>query len=281
MKSLVCLIVMIFISVSVVAMDTKVTIVGENITIKEVFEQIETQSKFTIAYNQTKFNVGQIVDRQIKSGTVEDILNRVLKNSGAIYTVKGSHIIIKAKENQKRSSAKPTQTIRGVVADEASGQPIPYATVILLNTEPTIGVTTDSLGRFKFESIPIGRYDIEVSSLGYESNITKEVLLISAKESFREIRLKEQVLQLDEVVVRPSISKEKPLNNMALAGGRMLSVEEANRFAGGFDDPARLASSFAGVAGNFATNSLSIHGNSPQFIQWKLEGVEIPFFGTE
>ena len=276
MKSLVCLLGMIFISVSVVAMDTKITIAGKNITIKEVFEQIEAQSKFTIAYNQTKFNAEQIVDRQIKSGTVENILNRVLKNSGAIYTVKGSHIIIKAKESPKRSSAKPTQTIRGVVADEASGQPMPYATVILLNTEPTIGVTTDSLGRFKFESIPIGRYDIEVSSLGYESNITKEVLLISAKESFREIRLKEQMLQLDEVVVRPSISKEKPLNNMALAGGRMLSVEEANRFAGGFDDPARLASSFAGVAGNLATNSLSIHGNSPQFIQWKLEGVEIP-----
>ena len=34
---------------------------------------------------------------------------------------------------------------------------------------------------------------------------------------------------------------------MAVAGARMLSVEEASRYAGGFDDPARLVASFAGV----------------------------------
>jgi hypothetical protein len=40
-------------------------------------------------------------------------------------------------------------------------------------------------------------------------------------------------------------------------------------------DPARTASMFAGVATGGATNGISIHGNSPQMLQWRVEGVEI------
>jgi hypothetical protein len=56
----------------------------------------------------------------------------------------------------------------------------------------------------------------------------------------------------------------------------MLSVEEASRYAGGYDDPARLVSAFAGVDGSVSSNGISIRGNSPQFLQWRLEGVEVP-----
>ena len=63
---------------------------------------------------------------------------------------------------------------------------------------------------------------------------------------------------------------------MAITGGRMISMEEASRFANGFDDPARLSSAFAGVAGEVGTNAVAIRGNSPQYTQWRLEGVEIP-----
>ena len=63
---------------------------------------------------------------------------------------------------------------------------------------------------------------------------------------------------------------------MAATGARMLSVEEASRYAGGLDDPARLVSSFAGVAANLSSNGISIHGNAPHLLQWKMEDVEIP-----
>ncbi|MGN1376140.1 MAG: TonB-dependent receptor plug domain-containing protein [Prevotella sp.] len=52
-------------------------------------------------------------------------------------------------------------------------------------------------------------------------------------------------------------------------------MEEANRYAGGYSDPARLVTAFAGVAGNSNDNGVSVHGNAPQSMQWKLEGVEI------
>ena len=67
------------------------------------------------------------------------------------------------------------------------------------------------------------------------------------------------------------------MNKMATTGARVaLSVEEASRYAGGFDDPARLVSSFAGVAPSVSSNGISIHGNAPHLLQWRLEDVEIP-----
>jgi hypothetical protein len=40
-------------------------------------------------------------------------------------------------------------------------------------------------------------------------------------------------------------------------------------------DPARTASMFAGVASGGVTNGISIHGNAPQMLQWRVEGVEV------
>ncbi len=74
----------------------------------------------------------------------------------------------------------------------------------------------------------------------------REILVTSAKEVYLEIPLKESVNELSEVVVRARTNKEEAMNKMATTGARMLSVEEASRYAGGFDDPARLVSAFAG-----------------------------------
>ena len=86
----------------------------------------------------------------------------------------------------------------------------------------------------------------------------------------------ENVQDLAEVLVKPEIKKDRTVNPMAITGGRMISIEEASRFANGFDDPARLSSAFAGVAGDVGTNAVAIRGNAPQFTQWRLEGIEIP-----
>ena len=64
---------------------------------------------------------------------------------------------------------------------------------------------------------------------------------------------------------------------MTTISARTFSAEETRRYAGGMDDPARMASAFAGVAvGNVQDNSIIIRGNSPKGVLWRLEGVEIP-----
>lgn len=167
----------------------------------------------------------------------------------------------------------PTQTIRGTVIDEASSLPLGYVNIGLQNT--TIGTITDSLGNFTLKNVPIGRYDIVVSYLGYEPVVMREIQVSSSKEVFLNVTMKESTSTLDEVVIKAKVNKEQPLNTMATVSARMLSVEEAKRYAGGFDDPARLVSAFAGVSSNVGNNAIVVRGNSPQSLQWKLEGVEI------
>ncbi|WP_321332810.1 TonB-dependent receptor [uncultured Bacteroides sp.] len=166
------------------------------------------------------------------------------------------------------------QNIRGTVKDESSQEPLPYASVVIQNTQ--LGTSTDNQGNFMLKNVPVGRYNLTISYLGYEPKIISEVMVSSSKEVILEITLKENISQIGEVTISPKVNKSMPLNKMATVSARMLSVEEASRYAGGFDDPARLASSFAGVGSNVGNNGIVVRGNAPKFLQWKLEDVEIP-----
>ena len=173
-------------------------------------------------------------------------------------------------------SQESNQKISGQILDESSQTPIPFANITIQNSNPLIGTITDINGNFSFEKVALGRYNILVSFIGYEPVIVTDVLVTAAKEVKLTITLKENATSLDEIVLKPRVQKEKPLNRTAAVSAKMLSVEEASRYAGGFDDPARLASSFAGVASNVGSNAIVIRGNAPKFTQWKLEGIEIP-----
>lgn len=173
-------------------------------------------------------------------------------------------------------TAQPTQTIAGSVIDNASNTSISYATIVVQNSIFSKTIKTDSVGNFVLQKVPVGRYNIQATSSGYEPYVTRDIIVISAKETYITISMKQKITELNEVVVRPRVNKDHALNSMATVSARMLSVEEAKRYAGGFDDPARLASAFAGVAGNTEVNGIIIRGNAPKFVQWKMEGIEIP-----
>jgi len=169
-----------------------------------------------------------------------------------------------------------TQVIRGSIKDSESQAAIPFATISIQTLETPIGTTSDSRGAFRLEHVPVGRHDLQVSFVGYETQVIPELMVTSGKEIVLEIGLKEKITQMEEVVVKAYTKKDKPLNSMALVSARTFSVEEAQRYAGGFDDPARLASSFAGVASGYLDdNSIIIRGNAPKGLLWRLEGIEI------
>ena len=170
--------------------------------------------------------------------------------------------------------AQATQNIRGQVCDVASGEPMAGVTITVENGI-TMGAISDMDGNFVVENVPVGRHSVRATFIGYEPVLLKEQLLSSGKELVLNLRMRENISELGEVVVKPRVNKQMPLNEMAQVGARMFSVEEATRYAGGMADPARTASMFAGVATGGATNGISIHGNSPQMLQWRVEGVEI------
>ncbi len=170
-----------------------------------------------------------------------------------------------------------TQVVRGKIVDEETQMPLPFATMVILTLDPVMGTISDDNGFFRLDKVPVGRHNIQVSFMGYESKVIPELLITSGKEIVLEIGLIEKVEMMDEVVVKAYTQKDKPLNSMSTVSARSFSVEEAQRYAGGFDDPARLASSFAGVAtGYLDDNAIIVRGNAPKGLLWRLEGIEIP-----
>ena len=166
------------------------------------------------------------------------------------------------------------QTIRGQVCDVASGEPMIGVTITVENGT-TMATVSDIDGNFVIQHVPVGRHSVRATYIGYEPVLLKEQLVTSGKELVLNLKMTENLTNLQEVVIKPRVNKQQPLNEMAQVGARMFSVEEATRYAGGMADPARTASMFAGVATGGATNGISIHGNSPQMLQWRIEGIEV------
>lgn len=153
--------------------------------------------------------------------------------------------------------------------------PLWGASVILIHDSLFIGTITDSLGNFTLANIPLGRQSFSASYLGFETNLIKEVVVGSAKEVVLNISLKEKLTALKEVEI--TASKDQPLNSMTSVSARVFSTDEASRYAGSFEDPGRMAQSFAGVSndGDYS-NELVIRGNSSRGVLWRMEGIEIP-----
>jgi hypothetical protein len=169
-----------------------------------------------------------------------------------------------------------TQTVRGTVLDKDSQVPLIGATVIRIDAAAENGTITDVDGNFMLDNIPVGRHGFKISYIGYLPYIVNEVYVGSGKEISLRIELIESVTELDEITVRPTVQKDEALNDMTSVSARVFSVEEAKRYAGGFDDPTRLASAFAGVtAPQVESNGISVRGNAPSMVQYRMEGLEI------
>lgn len=172
-----------------------------------------------------------------------------------------------------------TQTLKGTLLDRALKTPLTGATVVLLaaDGQALSGTTTDVDGRFRFAKVPVGKQTLRASYLGYKEQFFRNITVNSGKEADITIELEEDLQQIAEAVITAKIEKQKPLNELSTVSARTFSVEETQRFAAAVNDPARMASSFAGVVtrgdGN---NIINIRGNSSNGLLWRMEGVEIP-----
>jgi Carboxypeptidase regulatory-like domain/TonB-dependent Receptor Plug Domain len=170
-----------------------------------------------------------------------------------------------------------TQTIKGTVIDEQSGNILSGVTVsVEVGTNTTQSITDDK-GTFRLLQVPIGRQNIKATRVGYENAFLSNIEVTSSKEVVVEIRMKERIRKQEDVIVKATKSKSKALNEAALVSARQLSTDEAFRFSGTRNDPSRMAQNFAGVSGsNDGRNDIVIRGNSPSGVLWRMEGIDIP-----
>ncbi|MBU0765819.1 MAG: TonB-dependent receptor [Bacteroidetes bacterium] len=169
-----------------------------------------------------------------------------------------------------------TQTIKGIVVDKDTKAPLPGANIIVHNTDPILGASADGNGRFVIENIPVGRQTVQVSFLGYEQVIVPNITVGSGKEVVLRIELQESVITSEVIVIKANREKDRAINTMATVSAKTFSMEETQRYAGGFNDISRMTESFAGVSSfTGETNEIVIRGNSPRGLLWRVEGIEI------
>ncbi len=175
------------------------------------------------------------------------------------------------------SYAQITQTVRGTVIDKISQTPLPGAVVSVLNSEPMIGSAANENGEFYLKNVPVGKQSLKVTYIGYKLITMQNLSINAGKELVLTIQMEEDITQMKEVEVVAKMDKTKPLNEMSAVSTRAFSVEETQKFAAAVNDPARMATSFAGVVGGpDGNNIISVRGNSPNGLLWRMEGVEIP-----
>jgi hypothetical protein len=170
-----------------------------------------------------------------------------------------------------------TQQIRGVVVDDISQQVLPGVVVVLQSVDPVVAIATDMDGKFQFAAVPIGRHHLRVSMLGYEELNLTNVLVTAGKEVVLSLNMVEAVTSVNEVTVTAQKDRSENVNTMSAVSTRTFSVEETQKFAAAVNDPGRMAMSFAGVVGGSdGSNLISIRGNAPNGLLWRMEGSDIP-----
>jgi CarboxypepD_reg-like domain len=100
-------------------------------------------------------------------------------------------------------SALSQRTINGVVVNATSGEPIAGSSIFISNTSK--GTVSDRQGNFELTDVPIGKQDLVVSSVGYETfaySFTAEQLPLKLK-----VQLNLKVRELQNVTVEPSVEE--------------------------------------------------------------------------
>lgn len=96
-----------------------------------------------------------------------------------------------------------SQNVKGTITDETN-QPLPFANIIIYQegiSDPLTGLVSDNAGYYEFKKLEQGKYSLEVSSLGFQTEKTEIFTLTTADEIFN-FTLKEEAQTLGEVVIK-------------------------------------------------------------------------------
>lgn len=175
----------------------KVTINRQNVAVKTVLNDIESQTHYLFIYGQ-EVNVSRKVTLKVKKQPLNKVLSLLFDGQQVKYTTKGEHIILSVIDtkspsaiNKNQHTTTPGNTVKasGVVVD-TEGEPIIGATI--KRPGSNTGTVTDVDGHFSIE-VPKGSV-LQVSYIGYEDSQFKASTNMN-------IKLKSNVEDLNEVVV--------------------------------------------------------------------------------
>lgn len=144
----------------------KLTLSEKDAPLPKIFQAIEQQSEYHFFYDYPLLQRAAKVSLNVKDASLDQVLDLCFKDQPFSYSVVGSLIVVKAKDQSRsEEDSKPQIKVdaQGVVYNE-SGQPLSGANVTLKETGR--GTITNALGEFAYPGIPVGA-TLTISYTGY------------------------------------------------------------------------------------------------------------------
>jgi TonB-linked SusC/RagA family outer membrane protein len=187
LSTILLLVTLLNVSAAVFPQSSKLTLKLQNVTVKDVLNEIEKTTPYKFLYRNEYIDVTQKVNVDAIEETLDNIMAKLFDPQSIAYKVfEGNIVVITDKSLQQIK-------VIGKVTDAVTGEPIPGVNVVILNT--TNGTITDIDGKFSLE-IPSAETSIVFSFVGYLS----ETVLIGSQSEVN-IKLSPDIKNLDEVVV--------------------------------------------------------------------------------
>ena len=95
-------------------------------------------------------------------------------------------------------AAQDVGSIAGAVTSQESGAPLSGANVTVLGAG--VSTLTGADGRYRFAAVPVGPYRVRARLIGYGSVVDSGVVVTAGETASANIQLRQQAVQLDEVV---------------------------------------------------------------------------------
>ncbi|MCD6333174.1 MAG: carboxypeptidase-like regulatory domain-containing protein [Bacteroidales bacterium] len=157
-------------------------------------------------------------------------------------------------------------TVKGRVIDKATGQPIPFATVVILSGETQlVGTAADFEGNYTLKPIPPGKWTLQAHSVGYKTLSLNGYVVKVDKIDLLDLELTAATQQIEEVQVVaykvPLIDKDNTQT------GETVTAEDIEKMPG--RSVMQVASTVAGVAsrtGNGVGNIRGARGGNIYFV---------------
>lgn len=179
--------------------EKKITVQYSGKTILEVLEDLKAKMGYTFVHKQNDISNDVKITETFRNATLDEVLKKVLVAHGYDYSIEGRVIVIKKSAKSPQSVKREMSAIQGNVVDE-KGKSIPGVTILLKGT--SLGSATDADGHFRID-VPKDQHVVLLFSfIGMKS---QEV--VYKGENSLKVVLKEDVVEIDEVVVTGIFSK--------------------------------------------------------------------------
>ncbi len=280
---------------STYSQSTKFSLNLRNITLGQLFEEIQNQSEFNIFYNDSQVELDRKITVKVSESSVEEVLRQAFEGIDLNFYVFEKQIVIfpetKEKNVKELNKDLPQQkSVSGKVTD-SSGSPLPGVTVIVKGS--TKGTISDGEGNFVLSNVS----EDAILVFSFIGMRTQEIP-VANKSSLQKVKMKEDAINIEEVVAvgygtmkksdvtgaissvsSSALMKSEPTNVLRGVSGKVAGVQISQQDGapgGGFDVIIRGSNSItAGSSPLYIVDGAEFTGDMNEIDPNQIESLEV------